>query len=142
MVDMTQIENPAVAERFNQYPKAERKKLLRLRKLIIDTAAVTEGVERLEETLKWGEPAYLTKGGSTIRIGCSRSIPDQYAMYFHCQSKLVDTFKELYRDELRFDGNRAIVFNVGDDIPLDELKQFIALTLTYHKRKHLPLLGA
>jgi hypothetical protein len=33
--------------------------------------------------------------------------PEQYAMYFHCKTKLVDTFKELYRDVFKFEGNRV-----------------------------------
>ena len=38
-----------------------RKKLLHLRQIILDTASETEGVNELEETLKWGEPSYLTE---------------------------------------------------------------------------------
>ena len=34
-----------------------RSNLLILRQLIFDTAAVTEGVGELEETLRWGEPS-------------------------------------------------------------------------------------
>jgi len=87
-----------------------RNKLLFLRQLILDTAAELDAVGAVEETLKWGEPSYITKSGSTIRIDWKRSNPKQYAMYFHCKTKLVDTFKELYRDQFKFEGNRAIVF--------------------------------
>jgi len=62
-------------------------------------------------------------------------------MYFHCKTKLVDTFKELYRDILKFEGNRAIIFDMKDKIPVNELKHSIELSLTYHQRKNLPLLG-
>ena len=55
-----QITNPQVAAVFNNYPENMRKKLMFLRELIFDTAAATEGVGKLEETLKWGEPSYLT----------------------------------------------------------------------------------
>ena len=44
---------------------------MKLRQLIFDVAAKTKDVGQLEETLKWGEPAYLTsesKSGSLIRI--------------------------------------------------------------------------
>ena len=94
----------------------------------------------LEETLKWGEPSYLTKGGGTIRMDWKKSKPDQYAMYFNCKTKLVYTFKELYKDEFKYEGNRAIVFHKNDKIPINELKHCILLSLTYHSRKHLPLL--
>ena len=112
-----------------------------LRQLILDTASEIEGIDNLEETLRWGEPSYITKKGSTIRIDWKESNPEQYAMYFHCKTKLVDTFKELYRDKMKFEGNRAIIFNEHEQIPVEELKHCILLSLTYHSRKHLWMLG-
>jgi hypothetical protein len=38
--------------------------------------------------------------------------------------------------------NRAIVFNVTDEIPVSELKHCVSLALTYHRIKHLPMLGS
>lgn len=139
---MDKIENNNVATVFENYPAEIKKQMTELRQLIIDTAAETEGVSTLEETLKWGEPSYLTKGGSTIRIDWKPSNPNEYAMYFNCKSKLIDTFKELYSEELTFDGNRAIVLKAGVAAPTDELKHCVSLALTYHRVKHLPLLGA
>ena len=139
---MKKFQKKDVAQKFNCYPGHIREKLMFLRKLVIDTALETEGVGEIEETIKWGEPSYIAKGGSTIRIDWKPSNPTRYAMYFHCKTRLVDTFKELYRDKLAFEGNRAIVFDVKDDIPIDELKHCIVLSLTYHHRKKLPMLGA
>ena len=113
---MELIKNPKVDEIFNNYPTEIRPKLLRLRQLVLDTAAETEIVDKLEETLKWGEPSYLTKNGSTIRMDWKQKNPDQYAMYFKCTSKLIPTFKMLYSDKFNFEGNRAIVFNLTDEI--------------------------
>lgn len=138
---MRKIENKEVEKIFNNYPKKIRKKLILLRKLIIETALEIEGVKTLEETLKWGEPSYLIKGGSTIRIDWKKSKPDQYAMYFNCKTKLVDTFKERYKDEFKYEGNRAIVFHKNDTIPIRKLKHCILLSLTYHSIKNLPILG-
>jgi len=97
-----------------------RSKLMFLRQLIFDTAR-TEGVGELEETLKWGEPAYLTKKpktGTTIRINQSKSNPNQYGMYFHCQTNLIETFRAIFPVEFTYDGNRAIVFNENDEVPV------------------------
>lgn len=138
---MNKIEQPEVAEKFNSYPEPMVQKMLFLRQLILDTAVETEGVGAVEESLKWGEPSYRVKTGSAIRIDWKKRNPDQYAMYFHCTTKLVSTFKELYRDDFHFDGNRAIIFGKDDVIPVDKLKQCIVLALTYHLVKHLPLLG-
>ena len=133
---------PEVERVFRSYPDDFREKLLSLRELIFETAQEIDGVGALEETLKWGEPAYLAKGGSTIRIGWKKSRPGQYAMYFNCNSALVDTFKELYGAEFDYEGNRAIVFQQNDDVAARELKHCIALSLRYHSIKHLPMLGA
>ena len=139
---MSEIENPDVARVFEGYPEPMRKNMMRLRQLVLDTASETERVNALEETLKWGEPSYLTKGGSTIRMDWKERVPDQYAMYFNCNSSLVDTFKEVYGDVFTFEGNRAIVFGDTEVLPVNELKHCISLALTYHRVKHLPLLGA
>jgi hypothetical protein len=129
---------PAVAKAFDAFPPKIRRKLLALRELIFTTAAATEGVGKLEETLKWGEPAYVTaesKSGSTVRIGWKKAKPTQYAIYFHCQTNLVESFRALFSAELKFEGNRAIVFNENDTLPRDALAYCIAAALTYHLKK-------
>ena len=138
---MTNFKNCDVARIFEGYPKHIRTKMLFLRQLLFDTASEIESIEELEETMKWGEPSYVVKGGSTVRMDWKSSSPTQYAMYFHCKTKLVDTFKELYRNDLTFEGNRAIIFDVDDEVPVEVLKHCIELSLTYHSRKHLPMLG-
>ena len=139
---MFKIENPAVARVFDGYPEPMRKKMMRLRELVLDTASETEGVDALEETLQWGEPNYLTKDGSTLRMDWKDRAPIQYRMYFNCNTSLVDTFKEVYANVFMFEGNRAIVFGETDELPVAELKHCISFALTYHRVKHLPLLGA
>ena len=138
---MDKIKNLEVEEVFNNYPESMGQKVMFLRHLILETASETEGVNKLKETLKWYEPSYLTKNGSTIRINWKKSKPNHYAMYFNCKTKLVATFKELYRSKFKFEGNRAIVFEEGEEIPIEELKHCISLSLTYHSKKHLPMLG-
>lgn len=133
--------DPRVHPKFDNYPKNMQAKMNYLRDLIIETAQETEGLDKLEETLKWGEPSYLTKHGSTVRIDWKSKKPEQYAVYFKCTSKLVNTFKEVYDDTFNYETTRAIVFKLDDDIPTKELKHCISLALTYHKVKHLPRLG-
>ena len=138
---MELVTNSGVDFVFDNYPSSSRSKMMRLRKLILEVAERTEGVDQLEETLKWGEPSYLTKRGSTIRMDWKSKHPDQYAMYFKCTSRLVPVFKEIYGDVFNFESNRAIVFNLQEKVPLKELRQCIKMALTYHGVKHLHLLG-
>ena len=135
---MKPFQNAAVARVFEAYPPKMRRKLLALRSLIFETAASTEGVGMLEETLKWGEPAYVTsrsKSGSTVRIAPKKANPSQYAVYFHCRTSLIDTFRARFPAELTFEGNRAIVFDESDPLPTDSLAFCIAAALTYHRSK-------
>ncbi|WP_308990882.1 DUF1801 domain-containing protein [Mariniflexile litorale] len=136
------ISNPKVASVFNKYPTHVKKYMLHLRELVLETASKIDGLEKLEETLKWGEPSYITKHGSTVRMDWKEKKPDEYALYFQCTSRLVSTYKIIYKNEFQFEGNRAIVFKLKNKIPETELKHCLLLALTYHQRKHLPLLGA
>ena len=115
--------------------------MLYLRQLVLEVASEIPGLGEVVETLKWGEPSYVSPRGATLRIDWKKSKPNQYAMYFHCKTKLVETFREIYRDQFKFEGNRAIVFSMNDEIPVEELKCCISLSLNYHRIKHLPLLG-
>jgi hypothetical protein len=129
--------NPKVAAVFSSYPEPLRTRLLALRQLILDTASATEGVGRLHETIKWGQVSYLTSetgSGSTVRIDRVKSAANQYAVYFHCQTNLVETFRELY-PELRYKGNRSILLETSKALPKQALRHCVALALTYHLNK-------
>ena len=132
--------NSEVEAIFNSYPKNTTPKLMRLRQLIFETASSIEGIGEIEETLKWGEPSYLTpksKSGSTIRIAWKESQKEQYSIFFKCTANLVPAFKEKFPQKFKFGGSRSIDFNINDHVPLKELKQCIALALTYHRNKKL-----
>ena len=127
--------DPAVDAVFAAYPAPLKARLLALRRLILETAKTTAGVGALQETLKWGQPNYLTtetRSGSTIRIDQVKSAPGHCGIYFHCQTDLVETFRELYPRELNCVGNRCIVLNVADELPEPALRHCVALALTYH----------
>ena len=126
---------------FVSYPEKVRDKMQFLRELVIETAEETEGIKELEETLKWGEPSFVTKNGSTLRMDWKEKAPDQYAMYFQCTSRLVETFRLVFEYKFQFEGNRAIVFQLKQNIPVVELKKCIKASLTYHNVKHLVTLG-
>jgi hypothetical protein len=127
----------AVEAVFEACPAPAKAKLRALRRLILDTAKATKGVGRIEEALKWGQPSYLTRetgSGSTIRIDRVKSADNQVAVFFHCQTDLVETFRELY-PKLSYSGNRAILLDAGAKLPEAELRHCVALALTYHLRK-------
>lgn len=128
----------AVQAAFDAHPEPLRSALLKLRGLVLATAAQHPEIGELVETLKWGEPAYLPKTprvGTTVRLGAPRQSAGKYAAYFHCKTTLLQTFRSIYPDEFSFEGDRAIIFSVGDDIPEAALAQCFGLALTYHLRR-------
>lgn len=127
---------PAVQEVFASYPPAARKKLLAIRQIILETAA-TLNVGPIEETLKWGEPSYLTKSkaGTTIRIAWKSAAPDYIGVYVNCQTTLVETFRDQFPEDFIFEGNRALVLPHDVPLPADALTSCIGAALTYHRSK-------
>lgn len=125
-----------VAEAFAGYPNAVRSALLGLRRLILETADGIEGVGPIEETLKWGQPSYLTSetgSGSTIRIApIGPDAENDYGMFFICRTSLVSTFRSQFGDVFAYEGDRALVFTLGEPPPDDELRECVAMALTYH----------
>ena len=140
-----QIGDATVSNIFANYLPEQREILMTLRELILNTANKTDGVGQIEEALRWGQPSYLTTqsgSGSIIRIDAVRGQPQSIALYFICNTTLIDDFKQLYPKILRFEGNRAIILDVAQKLPLAELHHCISLALTYHRRrttkKHKP----
>ncbi len=125
--------DPAVQAKFASFPEPARNGLLQLRALIFDVAETTQGVGSLHETLKWGQPAYLTaetKAGSTIRLGVPKH--GGFAVYTHCQTTILSDFRAIFPDGFSYEGNRAIQFENETELPLDKLQMLIARALTYH----------
>ncbi len=123
-----------VSRAFDAFPAPIRKRLLQVRALISATAAAHDEVGRLTETLKWGEPAYLTDetgSGSTIRLGRVKD-SEHPAILFNCKTTLVDTFRERFPDQFEYRQTRALLLPVSGKLPKQELTVCLSLALTYH----------
>jgi len=130
-----------VKQKFETYPENIYILLSSLRELILNVAD-QDGIFELTESLKWGEPSYTSKIGSTIRFDWKAKYPDQYCIYFNCKTSLIETFKEVYGDTFSYEGNRAITFKTNQNLPIKELAHCISMSLRYKNIKHLVLLGA
>jgi hypothetical protein len=121
---------------FERYPPPIQEKLLELRQMVLETAAATPGVGEIIETLRWGQPSYLTvrpKSGTTIRLDAHDVDQEQIGLYVHCQTSLIGTFRQRY-PHLTYEGNRAIIFKAQSEFPHEALRDCIALALTYHQK--------
>lgn len=128
-------QDPAVEAVFDSYPRDFRVPLLQIRNLIFEVAERTDGVGPIVETLKWSQPSYLTDqtgAGTTVRI--DRFGNDRIAILVHCQTTLVETFRELF-PELEYSRNRAIVIDPTEPLPVALLSVCIEMSLTYKLRK-------
>ena len=133
--------DPNVKQKFETYPENVAVLLNNLRDLIFSVAK-QDGITDITETLKWGEPSYVSNIGSAIRFDWKDKLPDQYCIYFNCKTSLIETFIEVYGDTFTYEGNRAIILKTDQAVPLKELAHCISLSLRYKKIKHLTLLGA
>lgn len=128
--------SPAVAEAFAAFPDATRSGALALRALIFETAAAHPEVGALQETLKWGQPSYLTpetKAGSTLRIGQPKA--GGLALYAHCQTTIISDFAALFGADFTIEGSRAVHLDPAEITARQgPLTALIASGLTYHLR--------
>ncbi|HCE69789.1 MAG TPA: DUF1801 domain-containing protein, partial [Ruegeria sp.] len=101
--------------------------------LILRSAAELPQAQPLQETLKWGQPAYLAPRGSTLRLGCPRQ--GGFALYVHCQSRLIPDYLEQFEGLDRIEGTRAILFRSADEIDPIRHGWLIRRALTYRVRR-------
>ncbi|MGB0431887.1 MAG: DUF1801 domain-containing protein [Bacteroidia bacterium] len=133
--------SPEFITKIESYPSIVKPKMEFLRNLILESAEELENLTSIEECLKWGEPSFVTKHGSTLRMDWKEKSPNKYSVFFKCTSKLVPTFIELFSDKLKFEGTREVYFYIDEVLPTQELKQCTKAALMYHKVKQLPNLG-
>jgi hypothetical protein len=127
-----------VAAAFLAFPERVRSRLLEVRELVFETAAAIESVGPLTETLKWGEPAYLTRAtssGTTIRLGRSRSSERECAVLFNCRTTLIDDFRSQFPDVFAYEKNRALILDTGKPLARAPLSTCLGMALTYHRRR-------
>lgn len=128
----------AICRALSRHPENRRERLLDIRHMIFTVAAEIGDVGPLTETLKWGEPAYLTevsRSGTTIRLGATREAPDDSAVLFNCKTSLIDMFRTAFPADFKFEGNRALVIPAECAIPRTPLLFCLSAALTYHRRK-------
>lgn len=129
--------NPETAHVFSQYQSQTKQTLLIIRQWIFDIAQSSDEIGEIEECLKWGEPSYVThspKSGTTLRLSQLKSNPTEYALCVHCQTTLIEEFRQVYPD-FKYDKNRGVIFDSNKPVATDAVKQFIYLALSYHFRK-------
>ena len=98
------VSDPEVKAVFASYPQEMRQALEDLRETILNVADAVKGVGKIEESLKWGQPAYRPvspQTGTTLRVGPVTGSASDYALFFHCQTTLADDFGKINATNLK-----------------------------------------
>ncbi|WP_417814763.1 DUF1801 domain-containing protein [Thalassospira alkalitolerans] len=129
-----------LAAKFAGYPSNAYAALMQIRGWIFDLAADHPAIGEITETLKWGEPSWLTKpkAGTTIRADWKPKAPDQVAIYFNCKTDLIDRARSHFGDILECDGNRAIIIALDRPLPKAPIQICLGWALSYHQDKKAP----
>ena len=56
-------------------------------------------------------------------------------MHFICHTGLIARFRELYGEELAFEGNRTIVIDTSKALPDAALRHCVSMALTYFLKR-------
>ena len=127
----------SVQNAFQEIAPRHRQTLLEVREIIFDAAKGDPRIGAIEETLRWGEPAYIPKKrrtGSTVRLGIEKG-SDVPALFFNCNTTLVEGFRAQFGDALTYSKNRAILIDRAGLEFKSIIKMCIAAALTYHLRE-------
>lgn len=130
---MQPFQTPQVKAAYDAFPEGQKEIALMLRDLVFAVAADTPEVGRVEETLKWGQPSFITpktKSGSTLRIGVTKA--GDTGIYAHCGTSIISDYAATFPGDDRIDGNRGVLFATANEIVPDRLRHLIRHGLTYH----------
>lgn len=121
-----------VLQAFSDYPETEKSTLLAVRELIFSVQKSDPEIGQIQEALRWGQLSFLTvnpETGSMIRLALTKS--GRPAMFFHCGTTLVETFRAQYSHIFEFESNRAVVLQMPVDETVAELSRCIKQALRY-----------
>ena len=120
-----------IAKFFDAMPVDVAQLLRDARLEIFRISGEAEGIGPLTETLKWGEPAYLTeapKTGTTLRLG---QIGGRAAVMVPCSTTIIEDARAVFGEQPEFSGKRGLILG-GERQVFDYV---VNAALTYHIRK-------
>ncbi len=107
--------------------------MLQVRELIFATAAAHHDVGKLSETLKWGEPAYLTDeacSGGAISSAASRTRARRHPVQLPDDGG--DRLRGRFTVQFEYGRARALLLPLSGALPKLGLTVCLSLALTYH----------
>jgi hypothetical protein len=130
----TKFENLEIKKVYDRFPKEMKTKILEVREIIFEVGKNNNKINKITETLKWGEPTYQrdrSKDGSPIKINHKKTMENYFSISVISSTNLINKIKELYPKAFQFNGDREIIINANKKLPKTEIYHFIELALMY-----------
>ena len=105
---------------------------------IFHDVAGTAGIGHLDESLKWGQPAWRPtrpRQGSTLRANWSEKSPQTLALFVDCKTTLAATMRDIYPSDFVYESNRALHMRLDADLPAQAIDPLARLTFTYPRNR-------
>lgn len=128
--------DPAITNTVISWPTQASDFLLRIRPILYEAAEVG-GFGPLEESLKWGEPAWRPvkpRTGSTLRIAWPPNSPNELGLFVNCKTKISGIVTDVYPNSFRHIAPRALFVNCDKPLPTDAIAYLATVTFGWHKR--------
>ncbi len=122
--------------RIDSWPDAAQQSLLTCRQMFHDIAAKA-AIGPLEESLKWGQPAWRPKKprtGSTLRMDWSPKYPTHLSLFVDCKTDLAARIQNLYPTFPQNDGRRHLAFPLAAPLPEQAIAHLAEMTFGYHRK--------
>lgn len=129
--------SPRIRKTIADWPQAAQDHLKAARRIACDMAQ-SAAIGPLEESLKWGQPAWRPRAprtGATLRLNWSPSHPDHLMALVDCKTDLASQMSISFPGQFLNDGRRSLSFDLAHPLPGDAFAQLAHLTFTYHRRK-------
>ncbi len=129
--------NRVILDLIATWSEPAQQHLLATRAILLDVADSAE-VGALEESLKWGQPAWRprkARTGATLRLNWTADRPDKLMAFVDCKTDLASQMSTRFPGQYHNDGRRALGFDLDRPLPGDAVAQLAYLTFTYHRAK-------
>ncbi|MEM7520466.1 MAG: hypothetical protein AAF307_05460 [Pseudomonadota bacterium] len=123
-----------VLTRLRSWPDAARAAFQTCR-AIFHAVADEAKLGALEESLKWGQPAWRPKRprtGATLRMSWDPATPEHLLLFVDCKTDLAARMQHLYPDLPVNDGRRQMAVSLEQALPSQALRHLAEMTFAYH----------
>ena len=129
--------NPALKTLITNWSPAAQDTLAQCR-AIFERVSGDSGIGPLDESLKWGQPAWRPKKprtGSTVRLAWNAEEPTRLAVFVDCKTDLAARVGDLYPEFIENDRRRRMAIDLSAPFPEQAMSHMAAMTFTYHLNK-------